>query len=67
MTEYQLAAVVMFHYYDKNSDEKLSIAEIDAVEDRQQLTCHVTDLVLLFDHDNDSTLSIEEFKVAMSK
>jgi hypothetical protein len=56
----------MFHYYDKNSDDILSIDELDSVEYHQK-PCHVTDLVSLFDHDNDSSLSLIEFKLAMSE
>ena len=67
ITEYQLASVIIFHYYDKNSDEKLSSAELETVEDRAELPCRVTDLVLLFDQDNDSSLSLSEFKLALSK
>ena len=64
-TEYQLASVIIFHYYDKNSDEKLSATELEGVEDRAELPCRVTDLVLLYDQDNDSSLSLSEFKLAI--
>ena len=62
----------MFNYYDINTDQLLSEAELIDIEHRDHLeklsqNCHLVDLLTFDDSDRDLRISMEEFYHALRK
>ena len=62
----------MFNYYDRNSNQLLSDAELDDIEHRDHLEklssfCTLVDLLNIDDNNEDGNISLPEFYRAFSK
>jgi Ca2+-binding EF-hand superfamily protein len=56
----------MFDYYDWSGDDHLEIAELNDVEQRDHLDrlsqhCHLSDLLVYSDQNNDGFITLNEF------